>query len=195
VDTTDFASTQGDSPVASERSEHERSAHVRICFMASGGGHFHELCALADLAKAYDHILVSTELNKAVREMCPFQRIYLLGEVGQGQWKKHPGELPRVLWRILRILLQERPHLVISTGAGIAVPGFLMAKLLGIRTIFVESYARVESLSLAGRICYHLSNLFLVQHAGLAHQRSRAVYVGSLSTYMDADSHGVCDRR
>jgi len=163
--------------------------------MASGGGHFQELCELTSLAEAYDHILISTELNKAVSETCPFRRIYLIGEVGQGQWRKHPGEMLRALWRILRILLRERPGFVISTGAGIAVPGFLAAKLLGIRTIYVESYARVESLSLAGRICYRLSNLFLVQHAGLAAQLSHAVYVGSLNAYLDADSHGVCDHR
>ena len=163
--------------------------------MASGGGHFQELCELTSLAEAYDHILISTELNKAVSETCPFRRIYLIGEVGQGQWRKHPGEMLRALWRILRILLRERPGFVISTGAGIAVPGFLAAKLLRIRTIYVESYARVESLSLAGRICYRLSNLFLVQHAGLATQLSHAVYVGSLNAYLDADSHGVCDHR
>ena len=57
---------------------------------------------------------------------------------------------------------------MISTGAGIAVPGFLAAKLLGIRTVYIESYARVESLSLAGKICYHLADRFLVQHACLA---------------------------
>ena len=181
--------------MACDGREHQKSVPVRICFMASGGGHFQELCGLAGLAEAYDHILISTELNKAVSETCPFRQIYLIGEVGQGQWKRHPGELLRALWRILRILRRERPRLVISTGAGIAVPGFLAARLLGIRTIYVESYARVESLSLAGKICYRLSDLFLVQHAGLANQLSHAVYVGSLNAYLDADSHGICDHR
>jgi UDP-N-acetylglucosamine:LPS N-acetylglucosamine transferase len=195
VDTAGFAFTREQSPVAPKGREHQRSTRVRICFMASGGGHFQELCGLAGLAEEYDHILISTKLNKALRETCPFRRIDLIGEVGQGQWKKHPGEMLRALWRILRILLRERPDLVISTGAGIAVPGFLAAKLLRIRTIYVESYARVESLSLAGRVCYRLSNLFIVQHAGLAGQLPHAVYVGSLNGYMDADSHGVCNDR
>jgi len=163
--------------------------------MASGGGHFQELCGLASLAETYDHILISTELNKAAAHACPFRRIYLIGEVGQGQWKKHPFEMLRALWRILGILLRERPGLVISTGAGIAVPGFIAAKLLGIRTIYVETIARVESLSLAGRICYRLANLFLVQHARLAGRLPNAVYVGSLNTFLDADSQGICDDR
>jgi len=163
--------------------------------MASGGGHFQELCELASLADTYDHILISTELNKAVSDTCPFRPIYLIGEVGQGEWKRHPGELLVAFWRILRILRRERPNLVISTGAGIAVPGFLAAKLLRIRTIYVESYARVESLSLAGKICYRLANVFIVQHAGLASQLPRAVYVGSLNPYLDEDSHGICDHR
>jgi UDP-N-acetylglucosamine:LPS N-acetylglucosamine transferase len=164
---------------------------VRICFMASGGGHFQELCGLADLAEKYDHLLVSTEVNKALAHACPFQHIYQIDEVGQGLWKNSPLRILGTFWRILRILRRQRPDLIISTGAGIAVPGFLAARLLGIRTVYIESYARVQSLSLAGRVCYHLADRFLVQHASLASRRPRAVYAGSLSRFLDADSHAA----
>jgi UDP-N-acetylglucosamine:LPS N-acetylglucosamine transferase len=164
------------------------AARVRICFIASGGGHFQELCGLAGLAARYDHILISTGVNKALTEACPFHCIHQIDEVGQGLWKKSPIKVFGVLWRIFRILLREKPDLVISTGAGIAVPGFLAAKLLGIRTVYIESYARVESLSLAGKICYRLADRFLVQHACLVHGLPRAVYAGSLNSFLDADS-------
>jgi beta-1,4-N-acetylglucosaminyltransferase len=171
------------------------AAPVRLCFMASGGGHFRELCELTSLAERYGHVLISTEVNKALAEACPFQRVYRIDEVGQGLWKKNPIRVLGTFWRLLGILRRERPNLVISTGAGIAVPGFVAAKLLGIRTVYIESYARIESLSLAGRICYHLADRFLVQHARLIKRLPRAVYAGTLNCYLDADSHGVCDNR
>jgi len=168
---------------------------VRICFMASGGGHFRELCDLTSLAEKYDHVLISTEVNKALAEACPFRRVYQIDEVGQGLWKRSPARLLGTFWRLLGILRRERPNLVISTGAGIAVPGFVAARLLGIRTVYIETYARIDSLSLAGRICYHLADRFLVQHACLTSRLPRAIYAGTLNCYLDADSHGVCDDR
>jgi UDP-N-acetylglucosamine:LPS N-acetylglucosamine transferase len=162
--------------------------------MASGGGHFQELCGLTGLAQRYDHLLISTEVNKALADVCPFHCVHQIDEVGQGLWKKSPVKVLGTLWRIFRILRREKPDLVISTGAGIAVPGFLAARLLGIRRVYIESYARVESLSLAGRLCYHLSNLFLVQHASLARRLPRAVYAGTLNSYLDADSQETGDR-
>jgi beta-1,4-N-acetylglucosaminyltransferase len=163
--------------------------------MASGGGHFQELCGLADLADQYDHILISTEVNQALAHVCPFHPVYQIDEIGQGLWKGSPLRILGTFWRVLRILRRERPHLVISTGAGIAVPGFVAAKLLGIRTIYIESYARVESLSLTGKVCYHLADRFLVQHACLASRLPRAVYTGSLNRFLDADSHDLRDHR
>ena len=168
---------------------------VKICFMASGGGHFQELCGLAELAQRYDHVLISTEVNKTLAHACPFRQTYQIDEVGQGLWKRSPGKVLGTFWRILRILRRERPDLVISTGAGIAIPGFLAARLLGIRTIYIESYARVESLSLAGKVCYRLSDRFLVQHAGLASKLPGAIYAGSLNSFLDADSHDIRDDR
>ena len=171
------------------------ATQVRICFMASGGGHFRELCDLASLAERYDHVLISTDVNKALAEACSFRRVYQIDEVGQGLWRRSPAKVLGTFWRVFRILRRERPDLVISTGAGIAVPGFLAAKLLGIRTIYIESYARVESLSRAGWVCYHLADRFLVQHACLASRLPRAVYVGSLNSFLDADSHDPRDDR
>jgi beta-1,4-N-acetylglucosaminyltransferase len=188
-------STQNRSRPISERAAAPAAPRVRLCFMASGGGHFQELCGLADLAARYDHILISTDVNKALAHACPFQQICQIDEVGQGLWKGSPFRIVGTFWRVLRILRRERPKLVISTGAGIAVPGFLAAKLLGIRTIYIESYARVESLSLAGKVCYYLSDRFLVQHACLASQLPHAVYAGSLNSFLDADSHATGDSK
>jgi len=76
---------------------------------------------------------------------------------------KKPWALPLVFFKMLQILIQERPVVVLSTGSEIAIPLFVLAKLLGIRTIYVESSARVVTPSLTGKLVYPLSDYFFVQ--------------------------------
>lgn len=78
----------------------------------------------------------------------------------------HPRrQVTRTLLNALQsfnILLQERPRLVISTGADVAVPVFILARLMGAQTIFIETGGSLEP-TLAGRLCYRFANLFIVQ--------------------------------
>jgi beta-1,4-N-acetylglucosaminyltransferase len=62
----------------------------------------------------------------------------------------------------LLLLLRERPRVVVTTGADVAVPVLVLGKLLGARTVFVETGGTVAP-SLAGRLCYPFSDLFIVQ--------------------------------
>jgi UDP-N-acetylglucosamine:LPS N-acetylglucosamine transferase len=80
-------------------------------------------------------------------------------------------------WRLLR---QQRPDAILSTGAGLAVPFFLVGKLLRIRLVYVESVTRTESLSLSGRIVYPLASRFFVQWPRVAERFRRAEYAGGI---------------
>ena len=82
----------------------------------------------------------------------------------------------RVAWRVIR---DVRPTAILSTGAGLAVPFFIIGKLHRVRLIYVESLTRTASLSLSGRIVYPLADEFFVQWPD-ATKRRRARYVGSL---------------
>lgn len=62
----------------------------------------------------------------------------------------------------LAILLRERPAVMISTGADVAVPAMILGKLLGAKTIFVETAGSLEP-TLAGRMVYPFADLFIVQ--------------------------------
>src|SRR5262245_50412141 len=65
-----------------------------------------------------------------------------------------------VAWRVLR---RERPDVLVLTGAGVAVPFFLLAKLLGIRLVFLEVFDRLDSPTLTGRLLRPICDRFLVQ--------------------------------
>lgn len=80
-------------------------------------------------------------------------------------------------WRLLR---KHRPDVILSTGAGVAVPFFLTGKLLRIRLVYVESVTRTESISLTGRLVYPFANRFFVQWPTAAKRLRRAEYAGSV---------------
>jgi len=82
----------------------------------------------------------------------------------------------RLAWRVVR---EERPDAILSTGAALAVPFFLAGRLFGARLIFVESLTRTTSLSLSGRIVRPLADAFFVQWPDLAAAK-RARFAGRL---------------
>ena len=65
----------------------------------------------------------------------------------------------------------ERPDVVVSTGAGVALPFFIVAWLHRIPRVFIEVYDRIDSRSLSGRLCRPFSTLFLLQW-----ERQRELY-------------------
>lgn len=74
----------------------------------------------------------------------------------------------KTIFIAFRILLKERPDVVISTGGGeIAVPFCYVGKLLGAKVILIETLARTSTKSAAGRLIYPIADLFLVQWQSL----------------------------
>lgn len=73
-----------------------------------------------------------------------------------------------------------RPVAVVSCGTGLTVPIFYAARILGIKTVFIESMSRVKSLSITGRLLQGRTDLFMVQWPDLADSIPEAVYGGQL---------------
>ena len=100
-------------------------------------------------------------------------------------WAHHPTtrNLPNA-WRNLvlarRVLRTERPHVVVSDGAGVAVPFFVLAKLLGIPTVYIEVVDRIETRTLTGRLVYPLADRFCAQWPEQVELYPRADDIGAL---------------
>lgn len=80
-------------------------------------------------------------------------------------------------WRLLR---SERPSAVVSTGAGVAVPFVLLGRLLGIPTVFIEVYDRIDSATLTGRLCRPFASRVLVQWEEQRRMYPHAIVIGPL---------------
>lgn len=80
----------------------------------------------------------------------------------------------KVLWNV-------KPQVIVGAGPSMCIPLFWLAKIMGIKTIFIESWVRVHHKSHAGRLVYPVSDLFLVQWQSMKKVYPKAVYAGRLS--------------
>ena len=87
------------------------------------------------------------------------------------------------IWHALQsaaIFLQERPDVVITTGAGVAVATCYLAKLFGGKVVFVEDWCKVSDPSLTGKLLYPIADLTIVQREGLRKFYPKAKVGGEL---------------
>jgi len=88
--------------------------------------------------------------------------------------------LLRNAWLAFRVVRAQRPRVVVTTGAGVAVPFCWISKLFGARIIYVESLARISNVSLTARLVHPVADELFVQWPSLAGRLRKAVYCGSI---------------
>jgi UDP-N-acetylglucosamine:LPS N-acetylglucosamine transferase len=147
----------------------------KVLIVASPGGHLLQMLALEPAWADADRTWVtlrSTDVEYLLRE----ERVIY----GHGPTPRNIGNFFRNLRLAARVLREQDPDVVISTGAGLALPFFFLGKLQRRRLVYVESITRVEKLALTGRLVYPLADAFFVQWDGLASRR-RARFHGSVA--------------
>ena len=146
---------------------------MKLCLVASTGGHLLQLVSLEQAWKPHDRFWVTFPKVDA-QTLLKNERVV---------WAYHPTNrnvknLIKNLWLAWRLLRRERPEVIISTGAGVGVPFLWIGRLLGIRTVYIESITFIRDLSLSGKLVYPFAHRFFVQWPDLAVRYPRAVYGG-----------------
>jgi UDP-N-acetylglucosamine:LPS N-acetylglucosamine transferase len=147
----------------------------RVFLVCSDGGHLAQLHHLEPWWSAHDRTWVTFRKPHAT-SLLDGERVV---------WAYHPTtrnarNAVRNAWLAWKVLRRERPDVVVSTGAGVAVPFFAVARLLGIPTVFVEVYDRIDTRTLTGRLCRPLASLFVVQWPEQQRLYPGAVVLGEL---------------
>ena len=128
---------------------------MKIALTCSHGGHLTEMFYLIDAFDGHDIFFITYE---SFRTQTLNHKKYLLKNID-----KNPFKMILAFFKIFWILFKERPKVVVSTGSEIAIPTLYIAKLMRIKTVFIESWCRVKNPSGAGRLVYDVSDIFLVQ--------------------------------
>lgn len=79
-----------------------------------------------------------------------------------------------------RILIKEKPDLIISSGAAVAVPFFWLGKLFGAKTIYIEIFDRIDKPTLTGKLVYPVTDKFFVQWEELKEVYPKAINLGGI---------------
>ena len=82
--------------------------------------------------------------------------------------------------RAFKVLKKERPDLIISCGAAVAVPFFYVGKLFGAKLIYIEVFDRIDSSTLTGRLVYPITDRFIVEWEEMKKVYPKAINLGSI---------------
>lgn len=149
----------------------------KICFAASSGGHFEQLMMLKPLIDKYESFIL-TEKTKYASDSQQFKTYYV------AQVHRHEKTMVFNLidnsFSSLKIFMKEKPDIVICTGVLAMIPMCLIAKLFGKKLIYIESFAKINSPTLTGKLLYKWADCFYVQWEAMLKIYPKAIYKGGI---------------
>ncbi|MEA2056523.1 MAG: PssD/Cps14F family polysaccharide biosynthesis glycosyltransferase [Patescibacteria group bacterium] len=150
----------------------------KICLISSSGGHLTQTYALSDWWTEYERVWITRNDNLS-QNLLKNEIVYYAHFPEQ----RNIANFLKNLFTAYQILKKEKPDLIFSTGAGVALPFFIVARILKIRTIFMETFIFIDQPTLTGRLIdiFRLADLFLVQNKNLLKQYPQAKYIGSIT--------------
>lgn len=148
---------------------------MKVALVCSSGGHLAQLHRLRPWWSRHERIWVTFDTPDALALLADEPVV----------WAHHPTtrNLPNAIRNLalaFRVLRRERPDVVVSDGAGVALPFFLAAKLVRAKTVYIEVYDRIDSRTLTGRLCAPITDLFCVQWEEQRRMYPRAKLIGTL---------------
>ena len=150
---------------------------TKIFFVSSSGGHFSELYKLKSVAKHFESFLLTEKTKSFFTDFT--EHIYLTKELNRKDFL-FLFRLIKIFFLASWLIFKNRPSFLITTGALISFPCCIAAKILRVKVIYIESFARINSLSLTGKLIYPIANLFFVQREDLRIKYKKALFYGSL---------------
>ena len=149
---------------------------LTVGIITSKGGHLFQIIQLKSLWKKYKRFWV-TDQGLDTNQLLKGEKIYF----GYFPDSRNIINAVRNFFLSIKILKIEKPDILISPGAGISVPFFIIGKIFfKTKLIFIEPYDFIQYPSLTGRIVYNFVDLFLIQQDFQKKWYPKAKYWGSL---------------
>lgn len=131
---------------------------MKILLVSSAGGHLAQLLPLQSWWGKHERTWVTFRLPEVEAALAGEKVIWAYFPTTRNAVNAVRNFL--LAWPTL---LRLRPDVVVSDGAGVSVPFFMVAKVLRIRTVYIECFDRIEMPTLSGRLCYPITDIFCVQ--------------------------------
>lgn len=150
----------------------------KVLWISSQGGHLNELLQLESLFSKYDSYFMTekTETTKFLKKRYPQSSYLLYGT------RHHLLFYPFILfincWISLYHYLKVRPDYVVTTGTHTAGPMCCIAKIMGSKVIYIETFANMTSKTATGRLISLFADLTIVQWESMLEVYPKAKFGG-----------------
>lgn len=149
----------------------------KICLISSSGGHLEQIKQLKKVYKSYDcfYVVTYTKATEAMKE-----RHYIVKDLIRNNKIVEVLRIISMFFQQLKIFFKEKPQVILTTGAAVAIPMCIIGKIFRRKVIYIESYARINSPNKTGRLIYKFADLFIIQWEELRKFYPNAVYGGAI---------------
>lgn len=150
---------------------------IKICLASSSGGHFEQLMMLKPLIEKYEGYIVTERIGYDLKVGdIPIKYVLPINRTDKTFFFKFIINIVNSFF----IVIKNRPDYIISTGALAAVPLMLWTKLFRGKVIYIESFAKIDSPNISGKIAYKFADQFYIQWETLKKFYPNAIFKGGI---------------
>jgi UDP-N-acetylglucosamine:LPS N-acetylglucosamine transferase len=144
----------------------------RLLAISSGGGHWIELARISPALAEFDVLYAST--SQGLAPPTGERPVRVIPDASRDE----PLLFPLLLASVLRLLADFRPRIIVSTGAAPGLIALAAGKAAGCRTVWIDSIANAETLSLSGRLAARCADVRISQWPAVADANPGVRYLG-----------------
>lgn len=148
---------------------------LKVCLVGSSGGHLKHLYMLKPFWKNKNRFWVTFDKEDA-KSLLENEKVYPCYYPTNRSIKALIKNL-KVAYKVLK---KEKPDLIISSGAAVAVPFFYIGKIMGAKLIYIEVFDRLDKPTMTGRMVYPITDKFIVQWEEQRKVYKKAINLGSI---------------
>ena len=159
----------------SDKKKKKEIKDMKICLVGSSGGHLTHLHMLKPIWENNDRFWVTFDKIDA-NSILKNEKIYHC----YFPTNRNIKNLIKNFFLSIKVLKKERPNIIISSGAAVAVPFFYIGKILGAKTIYIEVFDRIDKPTLTGKLVYPVTDKFIVQWEEMKKVYPKSINLGSI---------------
>ena len=153
----------------------KNNKNYKICLVGSSGGHLTHLYMLKSIWESKDRFWVTFNKEDA-KSILNGEKVYFC----YYPTNRNIKNLIKNTVVAYKILKKERPDLIISSGAAVAVPFFYIGKIYGAKLIYIEVFDRIDKPTITGKIVYPVADKFIVQWEEQRKVYKKSINLGSI---------------
>lgn len=148
---------------------------IKICLVGSSGGHLTHLYMLKPFWQDKERFWVTFDKEDA-RSLLENEKMYSCFYPTNRSLKALFFNTI-LAWKILR---KEKPNLIVSSGAAVAVPFFYLGKFFGAKLIYIEVFDRIDKPTMTGKMVYPITDKMIVEWEEMKKVYPHSVNLGSI---------------